>query len=248
MEQRELEGRVALVTGASRNIGRAIAVALGQGGAQVLVHAARDREAAETTAALVRDAGGKAAVALSDVATPDGAAQAVKAALDEFGRLDVLVANAAIRPEASIDTVTFEDWRRVMALNLDSAFLLAKAALPALRRSDQAAVVLIGGLTGQTGAPERIHVVAAKAGLTGFGKALAHDLGPDGITVNTVSPGLIDTARQGAEPAHHATRSNPLGRRGAPEDVAAIVRMLVGPGARYVTGQTVHVNGGALMV
>ena len=248
MERRELEGRVALVTGASRNIGRAIAVALGQAGAQILVHAARDRQAAEETASLVRDAGGKAAVALSDVATPDGSDQAVKAALDAFGKLDILVANAAIRPEASIDTVTFEDWRRVMALNLDSAFLLAKAALPALRRSDQAAVVLIGGMTGQTGAPERIHVVAAKAGLTGFGKALAHDLGPDGITVNTVSPGLIDTARQGAEPAHHASRKNPLGRRGAPEDVAAIVRMLVGPGARYVTGQTVHVNGGALMV
>ena len=104
-------------------------------------------------------------------------------------------------------------------------------------------------MTGQTGAPERIHVVAAKAGLTGFGKALAHDLGPDGITVNTVSPGLIETKRgQGAEPAHHAAQNNPLGRRGTPEEIAAAVRMLAGPGARYITGQTLHVNGGALMV
>lgn len=248
MSKRELEGRVALVTGASRNIGRAIAVALGSGGASVLVHAARDKAAAEETAELVRKAGGKAAVALSDVATVEGPGEAVDAALNAFGRLDIVVANAAIRPEATIDTVTYEDWRRVMAISLDSVFLLTKAALPALRKSDQGAVVLIGGMTGQSGAAERIHVVAAKAGMTGFGKALAHDLGPDGITVNTVSPGLIETKRVTAEPAHHAGRKNPLGRRGTPEEIAAAVRMLAGPDARYITGQTLHVNGGALMV
>jgi 3-oxoacyl-[acyl-carrier protein] reductase len=134
-----------------------------------------------------------------------------------------------------------------MAVCLDSAFLLSKAALPALRKSDQGAIVLIGGMTGTSGAAERIHVVAAKAGLTGFGKALAHDLGPDGITVNIVSPGLVATKREGPEPAHHASRTNPLGRRGEPEEIAAAVRMLAGPQARYITGQTLHVNGGALM-
>lgn len=248
MERRELEGRVALVTGASRNIGRAIAAALGSAGAGVLVHAGRDAKAAEETADIVRQAGGKAAVALGDIAAPDEPARAVEAALTAFGRLDIVVANAAIRPEASIDTITFDDWRRVMAISLDSVFLLSKAALPALRKSDQGAIVLIGGMTGTSGAKERIHVVAAKAGMTGFGKALAHDLGPDGITVNIVSPGLISTRRVGGEPAHHAGKSNPLGRRGTPEEVAAAVRMLAGPDARYITGQTLHVNGGALMV
>lgn len=248
MDQRELEGRAALVTGASRNIGRAIAVALGSAGASVLVHAARDRDAAEETARLVRESGGQAAVTLSDVATAEGPAQAVQATLAAFGRLDIVVANAAIRPEASIDTVTYEDWRKVMAIGLDSAFLLTKAALPALRKSDRASIILIGGMTGHSGAPERIHVVAAKAGLAGFGKALAHDLGPDGITVNTVSPGLIATKRVGGEPAHHSGKTTPLGRRGTAEEVAAAVRMFAGPGARYITGQTLHVNGGALMV
>lgn len=247
MNRQELEGRVALVTGASRNIGRAIAVALGEAGASVLVHAGQDAAAAEETARLVRATGTKAAVQLSDMASMEGPSIAVNAALSTFGRLDIVVANAAIRPEASIDTVSFEDWRRVMAIGLDSAFLLVKAALPALRKSDQASIVLIGGLTGTTGAKERIHVVTAKAGLMGFGKALAHDLGPDGITVNTVSPGLIETKRTGPEPVHHASRSNPLGRRGTPDEIAAAVCMFVGPNARYITGQTLHVNGGALM-
>lgn len=247
MEQRELEGRAALVTGASRNIGRAIAVALGTAGASVLVHAGRDADAAEGTAELVRKAGGRAAVFLSDMAAQEGPGAAVQAVLSAFGRLDIVVANAAIRPEASIDTVTFEEWRQVMSVCLDSAFLLSKAALPALRKSDQGAIVLIGGMTGASGAAERIHVVAAKAGLAGFGKALAHDLGPDGITVNIVSPGLVATKREGAEPAHHASKTNPLGRRGEPEEIAAAVRMLAGPQARYITGQTLHVNGGALM-
>lgn len=248
MAPRELEGRVALVTGASRNIGRAIAVALGSGGASILVHAHSDRKAAEETAELVRAGGGKAVVALSDMAREEGPAVAVEAAIAAFGRLDILIANAAIRPEASIDTVTFADWRKVMAVCLDSPFLLAKAALPALRRSDQASVVFIGGMTGTSGAAERIHVVSAKAGLAGLARALAHDLGPEGITVNVVSPGLVDTKRVGATPAHHSSRTNPLRRLGSPEEIAASVRMLAGPQARYITGQTLHVNGGALMV
>ena len=137
---RELEGRVALVTGASRNIGRAIAVALGSGGASVLVHAGRDRDAAQETADLVRQAGGQAAVSLSDVATEEGPGKAVDAALAAFS--NPTSSSPMRRPaEASIDTVTFEDWRRVMAISLDSAFLLTKAALPALRKSDQGAVV-----------------------------------------------------------------------------------------------------------
>jgi 3-oxoacyl-[acyl-carrier protein] reductase len=248
MDMNELDGRVAIVTGASRNIGRAIAIALGVGGASVLVHAHRDGAGAEETARLVRDAGGKAEIALGDLGDPDVAGVIVAAALAAFGRLDILVANAAIRPEASIEDMSYEDWRRVMALCVDSVFLLTKAALRSLKESDQAAIVTIGGLTGHTGASNRAHVITAKAAVVGLTKALAHDLGPSDITVNCVSPGLIDTLRSGEVPKHHASRTNVLGRRGTPEQVAASVRMLCGPGARYITGQTVHVNGGALMV
>lgn len=248
MEQRELTGRAAVVTGASRNIGRAIAVALASGGADILVHAARDEAGARGTAELVRQAGGRAEVALGDLTDEREPARVVEAALEAFGGLDIVVSNASVRPEADIRTLDLATWRQVMGLTLDAAFLLVKAALPALERSPAGAVVLIGGMTGHSGARERLHVVSAKAGLAGFGKALAHDLGPSGITVNTVSPGLIATQRTGAEPAHHAGRANPLGRRGMPEDVAAAVRMLAGPSARYITGQTLHVNGGALMV
>lgn len=248
MEQSELAGRIALVTGASRNIGRAIAVALAEGGADVLVHAARDEKGAKETAELVHRAGGRAATVLADLTQENGPARVVQAAHDAFGGLDILVSNASVRPEADLKSLDFATWRQVMSLTLDAAFLLVQAALPALERSPAGSIVLIGGMSGHTGARERIHVVSAKAGLAGFGKALAHDLGPAGITVNTVSPGLIETKRTGAEPAHHAGRANPLGRRGTPEEVAAAVRMLAGPSARYITGQTLHVNGGALMV
>jgi 3-oxoacyl-[acyl-carrier protein] reductase len=242
-----LAGRGAIVTGASRNIGRAIAVALGEAGASVLVHAGSDLDAARGTADLVRQARGRAEAATGDLADPELPARLVEAALAAFGRLDIVVANAAIRPEAPIDNLSYQDWRRVMAICLDSVFLLAKAAIPPLRQSDQAAIVAIGGLTGHTGATHRAHVIAAKAGVAGLVKALAHDLAGDGITVNCVAPGLIETRREGAAPQHHATRTNPLGRRGSPEEVAAAVRMLCGGGARYITGQTLHVNGGAHM-
>jgi 3-oxoacyl-[acyl-carrier protein] reductase len=245
--ERELEGRVALVTGASRNIGRAIALALAEAGASILVHSRSDRDAAEETAGSVERLGARAVVVLGDLIDPGVPAEAIASLERVFGRCDILVANAAIRPEVAFADMSFEEWRRVMALCLDSVFLLTRAALPLLKRSDQASIAMIGGMSGHSGAPHRAHVVAAKAGLTGFAKALAHELGPDGITVNTISPGMIETERSGAEPAHLAGRRNPLGRRGTPEDVASAVRILVGPRARYVTGQTLHVNGGALM-
>ena len=246
-EAQELAGRAAVVTGASKNIGRSIAVALGEAGASVLIHANCDREGLQGTAELVRQAGGQAEIALGDLTDPETAGRLVEAAVAAFGRLDIVVANAAIRPETTIDDMSFEDWRRVMAVCLDSVFLLAKAALPALRQSDQAAIVSIGGMTGHSGAGKRAHVITAKAGVAGLTKALAHDLAKDGITANCIAPGLIETQRVNV--AHHrGTTTNVLGRPGAPEEVAAAVRMLCGPGARYITGQTLHVNGGGLMV
>ncbi len=244
---RELEGRVALVTGAGRNIGRAIALDLAAAGAAVVVNARSNRAEAEAVAAEITAAGGRTAVALGDVTDAGAVAGLVRAALDTFGRLDILVNNAAIRRELPFGEMDFASWRAVLDVCLDGAFHCARAALPALRGSGHGTIVNIGGLTGHSGAAKRAHVVTAKAGLAGFTRALAHDLAADGITVNLVAPGLIETARDTARPHHRGGRRTLLGREGMPEEVAAAVRFLAGPRARYITGQTLHVNGGAYL-
>lgn len=244
----ELAGRVALVTGASRNIGRAIALTLAEGGAAVVVAGRQDRAAVDAVVETITGSGGRALGVLGDVSRPEDVTAIIEASLAEFGRLDVLVNNAAMRDEAPFAELTYEQWRAVMALALDAPFLMAKAALQSLTDSGQGAIINIGGLTAYIGARNRAHVVAAKAGLDGLTKALAHDMADHGVTVNLVSPGLIETQRNGGpRPHHHGATANLLGRRGTPEEVAAMVRFLSGPSARYITGQTLHVNGGAYM-
>jgi 3-oxoacyl-[acyl-carrier protein] reductase len=246
----ELAGRVALVTGAARNIGRAIARSLAAGGAAVMVNARTSRVQAEETVAMIERAGGSAALHIADVTDPAQVAALVGATLARFGRLDALVNNAAIRMETPFEAITLEEWRRVIATVLDGAFLCTQACLPHLARSGAGAVVNIGGLTGHRGASGRAHVIAAKAGLAGMTRALALDLAPHGITVNCVVPGTIESQRglPGApERPEHRRAPPPIGRRGEPEEVAAMVRMLCGPDARYVTGQAIHVNGGGYM-
>jgi 3-oxoacyl-[acyl-carrier protein] reductase len=246
----ELEGRVAIVTGSARNIGRAIALDLARAGAAVVVNALNSAGEAQATADAIIAAGGRAVVQLADVTQPAGAATLVDAALKAFGRLDCLVNNAAVRRETPFAEMSFEDWRAVSAIILDGAFLMAKAALPALKQSDCGSIINIGGMSAHTGAINRAHVVAAKSGLVGLTRALAHDLAADRITVNCVVPGMIATDRGGssaAAPAHHAQHMPPLGRRGTPEEIAALVRFLAGPQARYITGQSIHANGGVFM-
>jgi 3-oxoacyl-[acyl-carrier protein] reductase len=248
--QNELAGKAAIVTGGARNIGRAIALALAEGGAAVLVNARSSRDAAEETAAMIRSRGGKALVHLADVTDERAVAAMAQAAVREFGRLDILVNNAAIRAETEFADIKLEEWRRVLAVVLDGAFLCAQACLPHMARAGGGSVVNIGGMTGHKGAKGRPHVVAAKAGLAGLTRALALDLAPDGVTVNCVVPGLIDTVRglPGApERPAHRQQVPPIGRRGGPEEVASAVRFLCGPGARYITGQSLHANGGAYM-
>jgi 3-oxoacyl-[acyl-carrier protein] reductase len=247
----ELTGRVALVTGAGRNIGRAIALELAAAGAGIAVNVRGNRGEAEAVVHEIKAAGGDAIVVLADVTDPAAIESMLRNTLDHFGRLDVLVNNAAIRNEAPFAKLDFAAWRRVLDVCLDGAFHCTKAAHAALKASGAGAIVNIGGLTGHTGAESRAHVVTAKAGLAGFTRALAHDLAADGITANCISPGMMATRRQTAsapsEPAHHATRQTLAGRRGLPEECAAAVRWLAGPGGRFVTGQVIHVNGGAFL-
>jgi 3-oxoacyl-[acyl-carrier protein] reductase len=249
MTTRELDGKIAIVTGAGRNIGRAIALTLAEGGASILVNARSNRAEAEAVAREIGAHGGKVLVHIGDVADA-GAVQAMAdAAVRHFGRIDILVNNAALRREKAFADMSYAEWREIMDVTLDGAFHGVKACLPALRRSGGGSIVNIGGLSAHTGARDRAHVVTAKAGIVGFTRALAHDLAADGITVNCVVPGLIGTPRpkNGPEPAHHLTHQTITGERGTPEQVAAAVRFLCGPGARYVNGQAIHANGGAYL-
>ena len=243
----ELAGQVAVVTGSARNIGRAIAVALAQAGAAVVVNARTSAGAAEEAAEEIRAAGGRAAVKVADITDPDQAASLIGAAVEHFGGLNILVNNASVRREVSFADLDYREWRDVLATTLDGAYLCSHAALPHLVAAGGGTIINIGGLSAFTGATRRAHVIAAKTGLVGLTRALAHDLAVHKVTVNCVAPGLIETARAGPEPAHHALHAPPVGRRGKPEEVAALVRFLCGPGARYITGQTVHANGGAFI-
>jgi 3-oxoacyl-[acyl-carrier protein] reductase len=243
----ELAGKVALVTGAARNIGRAIARSLGAGGASVMVNARTSRAEAEKTVEMI---GSNAAMHLADVTKPDEVTALVDATVKRFGRLDVLVNNAAVRYETAFASMTFQEWKEVLSIVLDGAFLCARAALPHLIKAGGGTIVNIGGQTAHKGASERAHVITAKAGIAGLTKALALDLAPHQITVNCVVPGTIESQRglPGApeRPAHRRAPP-PIGRRGEPEEIAAMVRMLCGPDARYITGQAIHVNGGGYL-
>ena len=244
--EKELAGRVALVTGASRNIGRAIALDLADAGASVVVNTRRSTAAAEAVAEEIVRAGGKAIAVIADVTDEVAVAAMIDQATEQFGRLDIVVNNAAVRPAQTLEEMTLADFRAVVGLMLEAPLLCVKAALPHLRRSDGAAIVSIGGMTGHVGATDRAHVAAGKAGLVGLTKAFARELAPNGITANCVVPGLIDTGRS-MTPSAHAALPSLLGRLGHTDEIAAMVRFLAGPAGRFITGQAVHVNGGAYM-
>ena len=246
---KELEGRVAVVTGSGRNIGRAIALALADGGAAVVINARSNRAEADAVVKEIERKGGQALSFIADVTDAAAVATMAAATVQRFGRIDILVNNAAIRDEKTIDKMTIADWRAVMAVVLEGAFFCVQACLPALKQSGRGAIVNIGGLSAHTGSKNRPHVVAAKAGLVGLTRALAHDLAADGVTVNCVSPGLIERARDPSlpEPQHHQVNRTLTGKYGTAEDVAGVVRFLCGPAARYLTGQTIHANGGAFL-
>lgn len=239
----------AIITGAARNIGRATAVALANLGFAVVVHAQGNREGAEETARAVESAGSRAAVVLADL-NEAGTADDLAAAARKLGRIAVLVNNAAVRRAVPFDEMSLDEWRAIMAVNLDAAFLCARACIVDMVEGGWGRIVNIGGLTGHTGASGRAHVVTSKAALVGLTKALATEYAGTGVTVNCVVPGEIETVRGGAAGArgHHPGKQPPMvGRRGEPREVAAVIAMLCGGDAGYITGQTIHVNGGAYL-
>lgn len=245
----DMDGRVTLVTGAARNIGRAIALRLAAAGSPVVLAARSDEAGLAEGVEAIRAAGGVASHVLADVTDPASVARMVETVVERHGRLDVLVNNASLRVETAFDEMTFEDWRAVLAVILDGSFLCIRAALPHLAASGTGAVINLGGMTAHTGAKRRAHVVSAKSAIVGLTRALAVELAPRGITVNVVAPGRIATVRGASAVGVSPSAGSPamIGRRGRPEEIAAAVHLLAGPDGRYTTGQTYHVNGGSFM-
>ena len=248
--ERPLDGKVALVTGAGRNIGRAIARRLARDGAAVLVNGRRDRAAIDAVVAEIAAEGGRAMGFVADVTDGEAVQRMVAAAVREFGGLDIVVSNAGLRRQTPFLEMGFAEWREILGVALDGAFLLMRAAAPHLVERGGGAIVALSGESTHLGTPNRCHVSASKAGLEGLIRSLAVELAPHRITCNCVSPGPIDTVRgasAGPLPAVGRADEVPLGRKGTVDEIAAMVRFLAGPEGAYVTGQTIHVNGGVYL-
>jgi 3-oxoacyl-[acyl-carrier protein] reductase len=249
-ESKLLDGQVAIVTGGVRRIGKAIAMSLAREGAVIVINARSSRDEAEATAREIEAVGGRAMVHIADVTDEEAVAGMVSATMEAFGRIDILVNNAAIRREVPFTEMTLTEWREITSVILEGAFLGSRAVLPHMVRSQYGRIINIGGVSAHTGAYNRAHVAAAKSGLTGLTRALAVEFAAQGVTVNCVVPGKIGGKRSST--AGHSVSlpggGQPLvGHDGAPEDVAEVVRTLCLPTGGFITGQTIHVNGGLYM-
>ena len=248
---RPLHGKVALITGAGRNIGRAIALTLARDGAAIMVNGRADQAAVDGVVDEIKAAGGTAVAAMGDVSHPDVAPRLARLAAEQLGGVDILVSNAGLRRQTSFLDMSFEEWREILSVALDGAFLLGKAFVPQMVAKGQGgAFVAMSGISTHVGTPNRCHVSASKSGLEGLMRALAVELAPHRITCNALSPGAIDTSRApgaGPMPANRINRPIPLKRFGTVDEIAAMVRLLVGPEGTFITGQTIHVNGGEFL-
>ena len=249
-EGQALAGKVAIITGSGKNIGKAIAMRLAADGAAVVINGRGDRAIVEETAQEIRSAGGRAMPYLADISKRDAVQAMIDATVKEFGGVDIAVGNAGLRRQTPFLQMNPEEWHEILGVALHGAFYLAKAAVPEMIKRGGGAFIGLSGISHHAGSSGRIHVNASKAGLEGMVRGLAIELAPHNITANCVAPGSIDTVRGASAGGPHGrgmSREIPAGRQGQPEEIAAMVRFLVGPEGRYVTGQTIHVNGGLFL-
>jgi 3-oxoacyl-[acyl-carrier protein] reductase len=243
-------GRVALVTGASRGIGRAIAVALGHAGAYVVINYRGNHEAADLALEELHSTGAQGELCRFDVAVETEVDAAVKKIVDGQGKLDILVNNAGVTSDTLLIRTKAQDWDQVIGTNLRGTVLCTKAVCRAMIRQRYGRIVNLSSVVGQTGNAGQSIYAATKAGIVGFTKSVARELASRGITVNAVAPGFIETemtANLSPQLQEEFLRSIPLGRFGTSEEVAQLVVFLTGPGAAYITGQVMNVNGGLYM-
>ena len=247
-DSRSLEGRVALVTGSGRNIGRATILELASRGADVVTNARSNRAEAESVTQEARDLGVRAIATVADVADQTQVDAMISAALDEFGRVDILVNNAGLRDVKSFTEMTLDDWRYVNGVNMDGPFFTAKAVVPGMIERGWGRIINVSGLNAFKGRPDWAHVCAGKMGALGMTRALSVELAPAGILVNHIVPGAYDTSRTASQETFvqpQRVEGIPVGRLGLPEELAKACAFLASDEASFVTGQTIHVNGGA---
>ena len=245
-----MQGRIALVTGGSRGIGREVVLALGRLRAKVMINYRENRGAAEGTLKQLIGDGGEGELCPFDVAVEEQVEGAVKKIVDRHKKVDILVNNAGVTSDNLLVRLKSEDWDRVIGVNLKGAVNCTKAVSKTMLRERYGRIVNLTSVVGQTGNAGQSAYAAAKAGVIGFTKAMARELASRGITVNAVAPGFIDTemtAKLSSKVQEEYLRSIPLGRFGSCEEVAAAVCFLAGPGADYITGQVINVNGGLYM-
>ena len=244
----KLDGKVALITGSGRNIGRATALKFAGEGAHIVVNARSNEAEAEAVAREVREKGVKALAVIADVAKRDQVEAMVARAFAEFGRVDILVNNAAIRPHKPFTELTIEDWERVRGVVLDGAIYCTRAVIEGMVKNRYGRILFFTGDGAFTGGSGRAHVSAAKMGLVGLARSLASEFAPHNIRANVVSPGSIDTRRDNPEWYQGRVPSAggiPLGRQGHVDEIAATCLFLASEDGGFITGQTIHVNGGA---
>ncbi|GAA5071574.1 SDR family oxidoreductase [Roseibacterium beibuensis] len=238
-----LRGKTAFVSGSGQNIGRAIALHLARAGSNVVVNGSSDESAAETTAAMVKDAGAEALVAMGDMGNPDDISRIAEAALAQFGTVDILVNNAARRPHKPFLEMTTQDWHGVMDVALSAVFHTSQAFLPGMVDKSWGRIINLAGMKAIKGYFEGAPISAAKHGVWGLTKALSTEFACKGITANVISPGQIRKETATEDDPARAARI-PTGFMGQPDDIAAMAAFLASPAAKFVTGQMIAVNGG----
>ena len=252
-----LRDKIALITGASRNLGKATALAFAREGADLILNTRTNQDELDAVTAECRDLGVRALPILADVSNPDQVFSMVEQGLNHFGKIDVLVSNAAIRPHKPITETSLEEWHRVMDVNLNASFYLCKAIVPSMIQQQSGSIITFGGMASVTGRPNTAAVTAAKSGVMGLVRSLAAELGPHGIRINMVVPGSMATERRYPEwyPEYQETavdaperlKSIPLRRQGRPEELAAACVFLASDESSYMTGDRLLCMGGRFL-